>query len=146
MFKLNRKIEYAIIALKHMQSKAPGKLTTAKEISDLYKCPFDATSRVMQIMASRDVLKSEQGAHGGYQIVRDLQKVSLFDLIEMILGPVGVVKCMYKEDSACEQKGSCIIRSPVQILYSRLMGFYESISVMEMLGEPKPRRSELEHY
>ncbi len=65
MFKINRKIEYALIALKYMSHKAPGQITSAKEICDMYNTPFDPTSRVLQIMAQHGIVQAEQGAKGG---------------------------------------------------------------------------------
>lgn len=64
MFKINRKIEYALIALKHMSHKKPGQLTSAKEICDIYRTPFDPTSRVLQILSQNGILQAEQGARG----------------------------------------------------------------------------------
>src|ERR1044072_7238661 len=66
MFKINRKLEYALFSLRYMSAKAPGQLTSAKEICDIYHTPFDPTSRVLQIMAQHGILRAEQGAHGGY--------------------------------------------------------------------------------
>ena len=135
MNKINRKVEYALIGLKHMRSKAPGELTSAKEISQIYGCPFDATSRVMQILAQKGVLRSEQGAHGGYMITRDLARVSFYDLTEMILGPVMVARCLHDAaaESPCEIRGTCNIISPVQTLNRRLVEFYRALSVAELL-------------
>ena len=81
MNKINRKVEYALIALKHMRGKAPGELTSAKEISSIYGSPFDVTARVMQVLTQKNILRSEQGAHGGYQITKDLNRVSVYDLM-----------------------------------------------------------------
>ena len=36
MLKLTRKVEYALIALRHMQALKPRKLTSAKEIAEAY--------------------------------------------------------------------------------------------------------------
>ena len=72
MNKLGRKLEYSLMALKHMSLKGPGELTSAKEVADRYRTPFDATARVMQMMAARGLLRSEQGAQGGYQLSREL--------------------------------------------------------------------------
>src|SRR5690606_27773879 len=98
---------YALIALKHMSRKRPGELTTVKEICRAYGCPFDATSRVMQVLANHEFLRSEQGAHGGYQILRDLKKVTLHELIEVVIGPVGIAKCMPGGISHCDLAANC---------------------------------------
>ena len=139
MNKIHRKVEYALMALKHMRAKAPGALTSVKEICALYGCPFDATSRGLQQLAQRGILKSEQGAHGGYQVIRDLNRVSFFELLETILGPMGVAKCLHDEEAAgCEMRGTCNIVTPVQNLNRRLNEFYKSLSVSELLD---PRAS-----
>ena len=93
MFKVNRKIEYALISLRHMSAKAPGRYQRpTKEICDIYHTPFDPMSRVLQIMASHDILKAEQGSHGGYQILKDLPKSDFMqDLTTIIEGPINIV-------------------------------------------------------
>jgi Rrf2 family protein len=142
MNKINRKVEYALIALKHMRAKAPGELTTAKEVSALYGSPFDATARAMQVLAQKGVLKSEHGAHGGYQITRDLGRVSLYELIETILGPVEVAKCLHEAEGSCEIRETCNIVSPVHALNRRLVDFYKALAVGELLAGPYGQRQE----
>ena len=137
MNKINRKVEYALIGLKHMRVKAPGELTSVKELSAQYGCSFDVASRVMQVLASKGVLRSEQGAHGGYQITRDLGKLSLYELMEMIVGPIALAKCMQDDTEGCEIRGTCNIVSPVQNLNRRLADFYRGLSVGEIL-ETRP--------
>jgi Rrf2 family nitric oxide-sensitive transcriptional repressor len=134
MNKLNRKLEYSLIALKHMSDKNSDELTTAKEVSEKYHAPFDATARVMQMMAQKGLLKSEQGALGGYHISKDLKSVTLNDLIEIIQGPTQIAKCLHKAEP-CEIKFSCNIISPVENLNMRLTDFYKSVSVEEILWQ-----------
>ncbi len=132
MFKLNRKVEYALIALKHMVHKRPGELTTAKEIADTYGCSFDTVARVLQIMAQKNWLQSAQGSTGGYLIVKDLGKVSFYDLSEALLGPMKLVRCI---SSSCKIKSSCNIVSPVQNLNQHLIELYQGLSVHQLLLE-----------
>lgn len=134
MNKINRKLEYALMAIKYMSQKIPGELTTAKEVSDNFKTPFDATARVMQAMAQKNLLRAEYGANGGYQINRDLAKISVHQLIEMIEGPTALVKCLHGEDS-CEIIGTCNIVSPVTQLNRKLTEFYQNLSLKELLVE-----------
>lgn len=145
MNKINRKLEYALMALKYMSQKIPGELTSAKEVSEAFHTPFDATARVMQQMAQKDsaILRAEYGANGGYQITKDLAKISIHDLVEIIEGPTALVKCVHKEGS-CEIKGTCNILSPVKLLNDRLIDFYKSLSLKELLLEKSSMKNNLE--
>lgn len=150
MFKINRKLEYALIALRHMSFKAPGQLTSAKEICDIYHTPFDPTSRVLQIMASHEVVRAEQGAHGGYQILKDLTKVSLGDLTQMIEGPIQIVNCFHGNYAHCDITSSCNVISPMLNLNERIAGLFKTISVGELIqsrnqGEKQIRQEFLKH-
>jgi len=133
MNKLNRKLEYSLMALKHMSVKRPGELTTAKEVSESYKSPFDATARVMQAMAQKGLLKSEQGASGGYQITKDLSKVTLHELMGVIQGPTKIAKCMHKQEP-CEMQKSCNIISPITNLNQKLNEFYQNVTLRDLLN------------
>jgi Rrf2 family protein len=117
-----------------MRSKAPGERTTVKEIAAQYGCPTDVTARVLQALAGKAVLNSEQGAHGGYMIAKDLSRVSFYELLEMILGPMGVAKCLQEsQEGACDLRNTCNIISPIQLLNRKLSDFYRSLSVAELI-------------
>ncbi len=139
MNRIHRKLEYALIALKHMNQKRPGELTTVKEICQRYGTPFDATARVLQQMVQGKFLKSEQGAYGGYLIMRDLTKVSLRELIEKVVGPIEMVKCMgdAPSEAPCEIKEKCNIMLPLISLNDKLVKFYENINVHDLITTSK---------
>jgi DNA-binding IscR family transcriptional regulator len=88
----------------------------------------------MQTMAQKGLLKSEQGAHGGYHLLKDVSKVSFYELVEMIEGPIGIARCMAQEEvSGCEFSGTCNIVSPVNFLNERLIGFYKNLSLLDLV-------------
>src|ERR1044072_6013707 len=134
MFKINRKLEYALFSLRHMSAKAPGQLTSAKEICDIYHTPFDPTSRVLQIMAQHEIVRAEQGAHGGYQILKDLSKVSLQDLTQMIEGPIHIVGCVHDNYTHCGMTASCNVISPMLNLNERIVNLFKTTNVQELIS------------
>ena len=134
MNKINRKIEYSLIALKHMSQKRPGELTTVKEISDQYQAPFDVTAKVMQRLTGAGFLKAEQGSTGGYHITKDLTKLTLQDLMESFQGPTEIAKCLHANER-CEIQSSCNIISPIQNLNTRLNDFYKSVNLSELINK-----------
>lgn len=126
-----------------MASKYQGELTTAKEVCDAYNTPFDVMSKVMQTMAQKGLLKSEQGAHGGYLVLKDLSKVSFYDLVQMVEGPLAIAKCLNAGPTSCDLSHSCNIVSPVNLLNERLVEFYKNLPVLELIepGGKRPMRT-----
>ncbi len=134
MFKVNRKLEYALISLRHMSTKAPGQLTSAKEICGIYNTPFDPTSRVLQLMAQQGIVRAEQGAHGGYQILKDLSKVSLQDLTQIIEGPIQIVNCFHDIDSHCDITASCNVISPMLNINEKITHLFRTINLQDLIS------------
>ncbi|MBC7420894.1 MAG: Rrf2 family transcriptional regulator [Bdellovibrio sp.] len=132
MNKMNKKMEYALMALRMMSQRPPGALTTAKEVSDQMHLPFDVTARVLQALSSRGLLKAEYGAGGGYLLARPLSEVSVHDLTEMLEGHTSLTKCL-GSDEACDISETCNIVSPILALNNKVQEFYKSVSLHEVL-------------
>ena len=132
MFKINKKVEYALMALRHINCKEVGALTSVKEICDTYGAPFDVTSRAMQKMVSGNLLKSEKGAHGGYVLIKDLAEVSVLEMIEIVVNPVSLVSCL-EGGTHCSMSDSCNIIPPLKNLNKKVRDFFQTISLKEIL-------------
>ena len=134
MLKVNKKIEYALMALKHMSGKESGELTSVKELCESYKMPFDVMSKVMQKMVLGDLLHSEQGAHGGYYIKIELTKVNVLTLYEMIMGEKPIAKCISEKSADCQMRETCNVIAPMIELNDRLREFYKKINLYDLLS------------
>ena len=141
MVKLSRKLEYSLIALKALSQKEAGNLTSAKEISSLYGAPFDVVSRVLQILNQAGIVKSIHGVQGGYHLLKSLDDVTFHDLIELIEGPLMLVKCIHDNES-CEMAKSCNIISPVARLNDKINDFYKTIKISDLISDPQVMKFE----
>ena len=133
MFKVNKKLEYALMALKHMKEKESDELTSVKELCEEYRMPFDVMSKVMQKMVAGKLLSSEQGARGGYKVISDLSGVTILDLYETVMDADGKINCLNESGSGCALSCSCNIKSPMNNLNNRLRAFYKSINIDSLL-------------
>ena len=60
MLKINRKVEYALMILKHMKESDAGSLFNAKDIGEKYSASFDVVAKVMQQLSGNGILASSQ--------------------------------------------------------------------------------------
>ncbi|MCB9025693.1 MAG: Rrf2 family transcriptional regulator [Bdellovibrionaceae bacterium] len=137
MNRLNKKLEYALMTLQYLHENSANRIST-KEVCEKTGSPFDATARVMQIMAQQGLLKSEQGVKGGYLLMRSLAEVTLLELMEMILGPIELAKCLGNSMN-CELKGKCNIQSPIHRINQKFKFFLSDLYLSEVLTLTYPK-------
>ena len=53
MLKITRKVEYALIALRHFQSQEKDKLTSSKEMAEAYGIPKELLAKILQKLAPK---------------------------------------------------------------------------------------------
>lgn len=141
MFKLTRKAEYGLIALKHMQNLEAGKICTAREIADRFKIPEPVMAKILQKLVKAKIVTSVQGAYGGYMLALPPGQISLAQIVEIIEGPFGIVDCVVNGESCdCVQynEGVCNIDEPFAQIQMQFKNFLNGISLAD-LNRPKMR-------
>ncbi|MDO9182366.1 MAG: Rrf2 family transcriptional regulator [Bacteriovorax sp.] len=142
MLKINKKVEYALMALKFMADKAATEsesdkrhdhgLTSAREICDQFNTPFDTTAKVMQLMNNQEILKSVKGIKGGYSLNKNLSDITYMNLVRLIEGKV-VGRVCTSEKGTCELFNKCNITTPLELLNRKLNVFLETLTLAELL-------------
>ena len=132
LFKLSKKLEYALITLRYMSSKGED-LTTAKEVCQKFATPFDTTSKVMQIMNKKGFINSKQGVNGGYSLEINLDEISFMNLVSAIEKNTSPVDCL-GNGKKCDQIGSCNIITPMQQLNDKLKIFLQHLTLEDLFN------------
>jgi Rrf2 family protein len=139
MLKINKKVEYALMALKFMADKTnfqiegSNGLTSAREVCDEFKTPFDTTAKVMQMMNNQDILKSVKGIKGGYSLSKSLNDITYMELVRVIEGRDEIGRVCVSHRGTCELFLKCNIATPVELLNKKLNSFLETLTLAELL-------------
>ena len=141
MLKISRKVEYALMALQHMRGQPAEQVVSAKDLCATYQVAFPVLSKVLQNLAAAGVLRSEQGAHGGYQLARPLSDVTFGELSEAVLGPMQFSYCLHRDRVRCQLAECCNVISPVVRLSNRIEELFYSMSLEELLQAEEPQEA-----
>lgn len=142
MLKINKKVEYALMALKFMAQKDEGSLTSAREICEKFNIPFDTTAKVLQIMNNQNILVSTKGLKGGYTLAKSLDQINFIEIVEMVEGIETEMYCQ-SQKGLCDLYHSCNIVTPIDQLNRKVHTFLESLTLSELLLEKKDSLSTL---
>jgi Rrf2 family protein len=131
MLRLTKKVEYSLIALRHI-ALTDG-VTTAKDIAERFQIPRELLAKILQKMTRAGIIRSIQGPKGGYVLESSLQDLSLSELIRIIEGGYEFVECASGRKDECLLMDNCIIRSPLLRVNKEIQRFLTTISVADVI-------------
>ena len=131
MFRLSKKADYGLIALKHLALHTDESVS-AREIASEYRIPAELLAKILQKLARKGLVVSQQGIHGGYALGRDPAAISIVDVIEALDGPIGITPC--ERGSSCEQLERCSVRDPLMAVRAKMVRVLGDTSIYELAG------------
>jgi Rrf2 family protein len=134
MVRLSKKVEYGLIALRHIAARGKGDLVTAKEIADKYGIPFDLLAKVLQRLSKASLIVSHQGVRGGYSLALDPHKVQVSTIIHAIDGTAPVIaRCLADGPASCDVFDACTIKSPLIKVQANIEQAFGSMTLAEIV-------------
>src|SRR2546428_11831284 len=110
MFRLSKKSDYGLIALRHLAQHHEESVST-REIAAQYHIPAELLAKVLQRLARKGLLVSQQGTNGGDVLAKDPATISIVDVVEALEGPIFITPCERGEE--CEELQMCSGRDSV---------------------------------
>ena len=146
MLCISKKTEYSLVALAHLSEK-PAKTASAREISQSWNLPLPLLMNILKNLQVHGLLRSTRGVKGGYRVDRDLNSLSLYELIAIVEcdeqpGGEGDCGCMEHVAEAARVEGS---QGPVQALQFKLVRFLKDVRVADLVLPGRRIDVPLEH-
>src|SRR5256885_2422755 len=94
MFKLSKKADYGLIAVKHLAMHRQQHSCSANEIAEEYGISATLMAKVLQKLAHHSLVAAKHGLSGGYQLAKEPGQISALDLISVLDGSVLITSCV----------------------------------------------------
>jgi len=138
MLCISKKTEYALVALGHFVES--GRSASAREIAAARGVPLAMLKNILKNLQNHGLLRSTRGVKGGYRLDRDLNSLSLYELIAIVdcagHNPVGDCGCLdHVREAANDLELARIAGSqgPVQALQFKLVRFLKEVRVSDLV-------------
>jgi len=135
MFKLSKKADYGLIAVKHLATnRKSDHACSASEVAEEYGISATLMAKVLQRLAKEGVVVAKHGSTGGYQLAKDPAQISALDVISAIDGPVLITSCVTSHGN-CETTERCSVREPLRRVNESILGVLSTVTIAQMSEE-----------
>lgn len=114
---------YGIRAMLALAKLPPGESAGASRIADCVDVPQSYLSKLMQILVRDGLVQSQRGVGGGFQLTRDAETISLFDIVESLERIERWEGCILG-NAVCSDQSPCALHphwTKVQRSYLRML-------------------------
>jgi len=134
VLKLTKKADDALMAMKHLAEHSTEGSRSAKDVADAYGIPPEALAKILQKLVKAGLLHSQHGMNGGYTLARDANRITAFEVIRAIDGPLFITSCVTVRGE-CDQTDRCTIREPLRRVNQSLEDVLRRITISHMKEE-----------
>ncbi len=135
MFKLSKKADYGLIAVKHLAMHRSDHACSATEISEEYGISTTLMAKVLQKLARVGLVAAKHGSSGGYQLAKEPGQITALDVITAIDGPVLITSCVTSHGN-CDATDRCSVREPLRRVNESILGVLSMVTISQMTEDP----------
>lgn len=135
--KLSTKARYGLRAsveiAKTYGASAPAKrkdIAARQNISDSY------LENILIVLKNSRIVETTRGANGGYVLCREPSKITVYEVVTALEGPMDLVECVGNTGS-CDKTSQCAAHSVWKELADQWRATLEKISLKDMLDREK---------
>ncbi|MDP7017637.1 MAG: Rrf2 family transcriptional regulator [Pirellulaceae bacterium] len=146
----SQRFSYGLHALAYIATKPAGELTTLPELAEwlltIWPNASDTyLSNVVQRLARGKLLRSHRGIAGGYSLGRAANKITVRDVVELLVG-IETTRCGLSLEDECPVMGRCSIQRKIANLEEEFLQALSGLTVAELAKDiqatlPKKKRA-----
>jgi FeS assembly SUF system regulator len=130
MLRLSKLADYATVVMVYL-AKHPQSLKNAKQVAQDIHLAVPTVSKLLKLLAQADLLISQRGAKGGYQLARPAEDISVKNLIDAIEGNCGLTECTYNEGE-CALESVCGLRDNWRIISQAINTALDTVRLSDL--------------
>ncbi len=113
---------------------SPDKLVPTGQLADKTKVPPHYLAKVLQQLATADLIVGRRGVHGGYKLTRAASTISLLDVVRSVATVERINTCPLGLDN--HGPNLCPLHRRIDEAAKVLIDTYGSVSLQDLVNQP----------
>lgn len=135
--------EYGVRLMAQLARRHGGGPASLTEIAELEDLPRAYLEQLVISLRDADLVRSTRGAHGGYELSRPPEQISMSEVLRALEGPIAPMICVSDnpEHATCVRSGFCTVNFMWVRVRDAIAGALDSMTLADLVpGAPSPAR------
>ena len=137
MLRFTKRADYGLMAIHYIALHEENGVVSGKRIAEEFHIPSELLAKILQRLAKKKLIASQNGPKGGYVLALRPTEISVGDVIGALEGPINIVSCL-EASSACPQMAHCNLRRPVLKIQAAISQVLDTMSLAELVRSDVP--------
>jgi Rrf2 family cysteine metabolism transcriptional repressor len=136
--KISTKIRYGARAMVELASHYGEGPIELKEIAKKENISLKYLEQVINPLRADGLVKAIRGAKGGYSLAKPPSEICLYDVIEILEGPLNLLECLV-DPKACQKISSCVTREVWKEVSDAISRIFYSVTLEDMVNRKREK-------
>lgn len=131
MIRLSRMADYGVVVMTFMAHRRDQTMS-AHHVAEGTGLPEAAVGKLLKMFSRDGLLESHRGAHGGYDLTRAPDDITVADIVTAVEGPIALTLCVDDHPGNCDVESLCPMRGGWNQINTALREALEGVSLAAM--------------
>lgn len=138
MLQVSQRAHYGLRAMTELAKSYGQRTVSLAEIAGVEHVPAGYLEQLAMPLRRAGLIEGTRGAHGGYQLARPPQELTVGAVVRALEGPVAPVECLLLEyvPGSCSREPVCLSRSVWQRVKESVDNVLDSITLADLCTAP----------
>jgi Rrf2 family transcriptional regulator, iron-sulfur cluster assembly transcription factor len=136
--RLTTKGRFAVTAMLDLAMHGGKRPVTLAGISERQSISLSYLEQLFGKLRRHTLVESVRGPGGGYTLARDLEKVSVADIVTAVDEPLDATQCGGKEN--CKDEQRCMTHDLWSTLNDKMYEYLDSVKLSDLVAQQSARR------
>jgi Rrf2 family protein len=141
---LTRKGKYGLKAMILLARERGAGPILIGDLAEMEAIPKKFLENILLVLKHRGLVHSRKGPHGGYQLAREPEQISVGDIVRALDGPLALVSCVsqtaYAPCEECVTEQDCAVRRVFQQVRDETARILDGTTLAEAAADSDRKR------
>lgn len=131
MLRISKIADYGTKIMLAMAESPHYRLCAATELAESTHISLPTVSKILKLLLKGDLLISQRGSQGGYQLARTPEEITLAQIVSVLDGEIAMTECE-QQMGCCQIEDNCNVKGNWAIISNIIVDVLRNISLAQM--------------